>query len=97
MSDRNKLEPLPDGFVAFRTEDGQRWKQKDVAEARTGEGYRVFISDSGEERRYVFGPNESHDVTVSDLRHQLSRAQPVTQGKAADARSESRVDSRVTD
>jgi hypothetical protein len=83
MGDRNKLEPLPDGFVAFRTEDGQRWRHKDVAEARVGEGYRLFISDSGEERRYVFGPKELHDATLFDLRHQLNRAQPVGQREGA--------------
>lgn len=83
MGDRNKLEPLPDGFVAFHTEDGQRWRHKDMEEARAGEGYRIFISDSGEERRYVFGPNEVHDATLFDLRHQLSRAQSVGQREQA--------------
>ena len=83
MGDRNKLEPLPDGFVAFRTEDGQRWRHKDVEDGRVGEGYRLFLSDKGEERKYVFGPNESHDATLFDLRHQLSRAQPVTQSESA--------------
>jgi hypothetical protein len=84
MGDRNRLEPLPDGFVAFRTEDGQRWRHRDIEEARTGEGYRLFISDSGDERRYVFGPNESHDATLYDLRLQLRRAQPVgTAGNSA--------------
>ena len=84
MGDRNRLEPLPDGFVAFRTEKGQRWRHKDIEEARVGEGYRLFISDSGEERKYVFGPNESHDATLFDLRQQLSRAQPVeTTGRSA--------------
>ena len=77
MGDRNKLEPLPDGFVAFRTEDGQRWRHKDIEEARVGAGYRLFVADSGEQRKYVFGPNESHDATLFDLRYQLSRAQPV--------------------
>ena len=94
MGDRNKLEPLADGFVAFRTQDGQRWKHKDIDESRIGEGYRLFIADSGEERRYVFRPDESHDATVDDLRQQLGRAQAVeTQERSADAR----VDNRVTD
>ena len=79
MADRNRLEPLPDGFIAFWTRDGQRWKHKDVEEGRVGEGYRIFISDAGEERRYVFGPREPHDATVEDLRDQLARAQPVSE------------------
>jgi hypothetical protein len=77
MSDRNKLQRLPDGFVAFRTKDGQRWRHKDIEEARVGEGYRLFVSDTGEQRKYVFGPKESHDATLFDLRQQLSRAQPL--------------------
>ena len=72
----NHLEPLPDGFVAFHTEDGQRWRHNDMSPSRTGPGYRVFISDSGEERRYEFTANESHDATILDLRDQLARAKP---------------------
>jgi hypothetical protein len=73
---RNQLEPLEDGYVAFRTANGERWKQKDLTEGRVGEGDRVFISDNGEERRYRFGPDELHDATIEDLREQLSRAEP---------------------
>jgi hypothetical protein len=71
---RSQLEPLDDGYVAFRTKDGERWKHKDLTEGRVGEGYRVFISDSGEERRYRFGPDELHDATIEDLREQLHQA-----------------------
>jgi hypothetical protein len=74
----NKLEPVADGFVAFHTERGDRWRHKDLSEARTGPGYRVFVSDSGEERRYEFGPHESHDATILDLREQLEKARPMT-------------------
>jgi hypothetical protein len=70
------LEPLADGFVAFRTTTGERWKHRDMAEARVGPGYRLFVSDSGEERRYTFGPSEPHDATLLDLREQLARATP---------------------
>ena len=68
------LEPLADGFVAFHAKDGKRWKHKDVESSRTGGGYRLFISDSGEERRYTFGAAEPHDTTLFDLRDQLERA-----------------------
>jgi hypothetical protein len=68
------LERLPDGTVAFWTEKGERWRHRDIEEGRAGPGYRIFISDKGEERRYTFGPNELHDATVEDLRDQLSRA-----------------------
>jgi hypothetical protein len=78
----SKLEPLADGFVAFHTERGERWRHKDMSEARTGPGYRLFVSDSGEERRYEFGAHESHDATILDLRDQLARAQPMTAGMA---------------
>lgn len=64
----DRLEPLADGFVAFRAVNGERWKH------RTGPGYRLFISDSGEQRRYAFGPAEPHDATLLDLREQLTRA-----------------------
>jgi hypothetical protein len=77
MSHNDRLEPLDDGFVAFHTENGERWKHKDLEESRAGGGYRVFISDRGEERRYVFGPRESHDATIFDLRTQLAKATPV--------------------
>ncbi|HEV2130608.1 MAG TPA: hypothetical protein VGR27_05875 [Longimicrobiaceae bacterium] len=77
MADRNRLEPLDDGWVAFWTEDGERWKHKDFAEARVGPGYRLFISDRGEHRQYTFGPAEPHDATLLDLREQLKRSQLV--------------------
>ena len=80
MRDKDRLEPLPDGFVAFRTEAGERWRHKDIEEARVGGGYRRFLSEAGEERRYVFGPTESHDATLLDLREQLARAQRVSAG-----------------
>ena len=79
MAERNRLELLPDGFVAFWTESGERWRHKDVEEGRVGEGFRIFLADSGEERRYAFGPREPHDATVADLRDQLARAKPVTE------------------
>jgi hypothetical protein len=68
------LEPLADGFVAFHAADGRRWKHRDVESSRVGPGYRLFVSDSGEERRYTFGPTEPHDATLLDLREQLQRA-----------------------
>ena len=74
----NRLEPLPDGFTAFHTADGERWKHRDSEESRVGPGYRLFVSDRGEERRYEFGAHEPHDATLSDLREQLARAVPVT-------------------
>ena len=73
----DRLEPLEDGFVGFRTADGHRWKHKDIAESRVGPGYRLFVSDDGEERRYTFGRNEPHDATLLDLREQLGKATPV--------------------
>ena len=73
----NHLEPVEDGFVAFHTESGARWRHKDLSEARTGPGYRLFVSDTGEERRYEFGAHESHDATILDLREQVARAAPV--------------------
>jgi hypothetical protein len=79
MKSRDKLEPMPDGFVAFHTESGERWRHKDVEDGRTGSGYRLFLSDKGEERRYTFGPHESRDATIFDLRDQLSRAERVGQ------------------
>lgn len=73
-SRHNQLEPLPGGFVAFHTENGERWKHLDVETSRTGPGHRLFVSDRGEQRQYVFGPNESHDATLFDLREQLARS-----------------------
>lgn len=77
MSRKNQLEPLEEGWVAFHTEDGERWRHKDLTEGRVGEGYRVFISDAGEERRYRFSATEPHDATTADLREQLTRADRV--------------------
>lgn len=78
MPRHNEIEPLEDGYVAFRTSDGERWKHRDLTEARVGGGYRVFVSDAGEERRYRFGADEPHDATVEDLRDQLRRAEPTS-------------------
>ena len=77
MADHDRLERLPDGSIAFHAADGKRWKHRDVATSRTGPGYRLFISDRGEQRRCTFGPGESHDTTLLDLREQLARATPV--------------------
>ena len=74
----DRLEPLADGFVAFRTEKGERWKHRDMEEGRTGPGYRLFVSDGGEQRQYAFGPAEPHDATLLDLREQLARATPLS-------------------
>ena len=77
MPNKNKLEPLGDGFIAFHTESGERWKHKDVADPGAPGGYyRLFISDRGEERQYGFGPREPRDATIHDLRDQLARAHP---------------------
>ena len=89
----DRLEPLEDGFVAFYTASGDRWKHRDIEDARTGPGHRLFISDSGEQRHYVFGPNESHDATLFDLREQLGRSKPA--GSAPRAGGEERVDGRI--
>ena len=83
MGRNDRLEPLDDGFVAFHDEKGERWKHKDMSAARTGEGYRVFVSDHGVERRYAFGAKESHDATIIDLREQLAQSTPVPAGTAA--------------
>lgn len=80
MARKNHLEPLEDGWVAFHSEDGERWRHRDLTEGRVGEGDRVFISGSGEERRYRFGSDEPHDATIEDLRDQLRRSQPVESG-----------------
>ena len=77
----NKLEPVADGFVAFHTDRGERWRHKDMSDSRAGPGYRLFVSDSGDQRRYDFGAHESHDATILDLREQLTKAKPA----AADA------------
>ena len=81
--DHSQLEHLPDGFIAFHAKDGRRWRHKDVSEGRVGPGYRVFISDTGEERRYEFGPKEVHDATLLDLRDQLAKAKPVSASSGA--------------
>ncbi len=81
--DHGQLEHLPDGFIAFHTKDGKRWRHKDMAEGRVGPGYRVFISDSGEERRYEFGAKEVHDATLLDLRDQLAKAKPASASSSA--------------
>ena len=88
----DRLEPLPDGTTAFHTAGGERWRHRDLEAGRVGRGYRVFISDRGEQRRYEFGPNEPHDATISDLREQLARARRIdaameTTSAAPEARS----------
>jgi len=86
MSKRDKLEPMPDGWVAFHTESGQRWKHKDFTEnAATGTTvhYRLFVADGGEQRRYTFAPKDARDSTVWDLREQLRRSEAVTAGAGA--------------
>jgi hypothetical protein len=83
MSKRDKLEPMPDGWVAFHTESGQRWKHKDFTEsAATGTTvqYRLFVADGGEQRRYTFAPKDARDSTVWDLRDQLGRSDAVPAG-----------------
>ena len=90
----DRLEPLEDGFVGFRTADGQRWKHKDIEEGRVGPGYRLFVSENGEERRYAFGKNEPHDATLLDLREQLAKAARVdaTVGRRSSASMDSEVE-----
>lgn len=86
MTKRDKLEPLPDGWVAFHTETGERWKHKDFTEAGatgTTVHYRTFVSDKGEQRRYTFAPKDARDSTVWDLREQLRRSESGTAGAAA--------------
>ena len=80
MSRKDRLEPESDGFVAFHSESGERWRHKDVEDAVTGPGYRRFLAESGEERRYYFGAKEPHDATLHDLRRQLVAASRVTSG-----------------
>ena len=84
--DRNHLEQLEGGFVAFYTADGERWKHRDEETARTGPGYRLFVSDKGERRRYVFGPGQPHDTTVFDLREQVARATPIADSSVDEVR-----------
>lgn len=86
--DRDRLERLEDDFVAFHTTKGERWKHKDFEAARTGAGYRLFVSDRGEQRRYDFGPHESHDATLLDLRDQLERAKPFDSAAGQAARAD---------
>lgn len=84
MSKRDKLEPLADGWVAFHTDAGARWKHKDFTEGEPAGStvhYRLFVSDTGEQRRYTFAPKDPRDSTVWDLREQHRRSEPV----AADA------------
>jgi hypothetical protein len=83
----DRLEPLADGFVAFHDASGKRWKHRDVEASRTGPGYRLFISDRGEERRYTFGPAEPHDTTIFDLREQVAKATPVAASSAGESRA----------
>ena len=75
----DRLEPLPDGFTAFHTASGERWKHRDVESSRVGPGYRLFVNERGEQRRYDYGPTEPHDATLLDLRDQLARAKPFTE------------------
>jgi len=89
--DRSALEPLPDGFTAFETADGERWKHKDVEGSRVGPGYRLFVSERGEQRRCDFGPKEPHDATLYDLREQLKRAKPFGAAGEGPARDELRA------
>jgi hypothetical protein len=76
MAHHERLEPLPDGFVGFRAANGERWKHKDIEASRTGPGHRLFVAEKGEQRVYLFGPNEPHDATLLDLREQLAKAKP---------------------
>ena len=84
MNKRDKLEPLPDGWLAFHTESGERWKHKDSAETSatgTTVHHRTFVSDKGgEQKRYTFAPKDSRDSTVWDLREQLRRSEAVAAG-----------------
>lgn len=86
MNKRDKLEPLADGWVAFHTESGDRWKHKDSAEtgaSGTTVHYRLFVSDKGEQKRYTFAPKDARDSTVWDLREQLRRSEAVAAGAGA--------------
>lgn len=86
MSKRDKLEPMPDGWVAFHTESGERWKHKDsteTSETGTTVHYRLFVADKGEHRRYTFAPKDARDSTVWDLREQLRRSEAGAAGAGA--------------
>ena len=90
MSKRDKLEPMPDGWVAFHTESNDRWRHKDFTESAGPGGaagvvvhYRLFVADKGEQRRYTFAPKDPRDSTVWDLREQLRRSEPVPAGAGA--------------
>jgi hypothetical protein len=86
MSKRDKLEPLADGWVAFHTESGDRWKHRDSTETSPDGAtthYRSFVSDKGEQKRYTFAPKDARDSTVWDLREQLRRSESVAAGAAA--------------
>lgn len=85
--DHHRLEPLADGFTAFYTAGGERWKHRDVEDSRVGPGYRLFVGEGGEQRRYDFGPTEPHDATLSDLREQVVKAKSFTPS-AGDARAD---------
>jgi hypothetical protein len=85
MSKRDKLEPLADGWVAFHTESGDRWKHKDFT-GTSPDGtthYRSFVSDKGEQKRYTFAPRDARDSTVWDLREQLRRSESASAGAGA--------------
>jgi hypothetical protein len=86
MNKRDKLEPMADGWVAFHTESGDRWKHKDFTdsgEAGTTVHYRSFVSDRGEQKRYTFAAKDARDSTVWDLREQLRRSESVTAAAGA--------------
>ena len=79
----DRLEPLPDGSVAFHTAKGERWTHRDVEGGPSGSGYRLFVSHAGEQRRYSFGAREPHDATLFDLRDQLARSTVVDASQPA--------------
>jgi hypothetical protein len=72
----------PDGTLLFSDESGRVWRVYDrrgtVRRARPTNGedasYRVFINESGEERRYQPQPRESLETSVDALARQLSEA-----------------------
>jgi hypothetical protein len=80
MSQRDKLEPVADGWVGYHTESGDHWKHKDLTEVSatgTPTHYRLFVPDRGDQKRYTFGAKDPRDSTVWDLREQLRRADTV--------------------
>jgi hypothetical protein len=86
MNKRDRLEPLAEGWVAFHTESGDRWKHKDFTETSatgTTVHYRLFVSDAGEQKRYTFAPKDSRDSTVWDLREQLRRSESISANAGA--------------